>query len=124
MKPKIMLVDDDETILYAYKLSIEEIGFEVIIFSDADSAIEYLKNNKDIDLLIIDVMMPEKDGITAIKEITELQNDLPIIILTAYADWNIVKRDKELVKKHLLIQKPIDKTKLQHVVKIKLKHKI
>lgn len=90
---KILLVDDDVRNLFAVSSILELNGVEVIFAENGFESLEVLERNKDIDLVLMDIMMPEMDGyeaITRIREIERLQN-LPIVALTAKA----MKEDRE-----------------------------
>ena len=78
---KILVCDDDREIVDAIEIYLLQEGFEVIKAFDGIEAIEALKSN-DVQLLIIDVMMPRMDGIHAILKIRE-SSSIPIIILSA-----------------------------------------
>ena len=78
---KILVCDDDREIVDAIEIYLLQEGFEVVKAYDGIEAIEILKNN-DIQLLIIDVMMPRLDGIHAVLKIRE-SSSIPIIILSA-----------------------------------------
>lgn len=78
---KILVCDDDHEIVDAIEIYLMQEGFEVVKAYDGIEAIEALKNN-DIQLLIIDVMMPRLDGIHAVLKIRESYS-IPIIILSA-----------------------------------------
>ena len=77
---KILIVDDDKEIRIALKEILEKQQYVVVEASNGDEAIS--KINNDIDLFILDVMMPNRDGITTCIEIRE-NYDMPILFLTA-----------------------------------------
>ena len=77
---KILIVDDDKEIRIALKEILEKQQYVVVEASNGDEAIS--KINNDIDLIILDVMMPNRDGITTCIEIRE-NYDMPILFLTA-----------------------------------------
>lgn len=77
---KILIVDDDKEIRIALKEILEKQQYIVVEASNGDEAIS--KINNDIDLIILDVMMPSRDGITTCIEIRE-NYDMPILFLTA-----------------------------------------
>ena len=77
---KILFVDDDKEIRIALKEILEKQQYIVVEASNGDEAIS--KINNDIDLIILDVMMPNRDGITTCIEIRE-NYDMPILFLTA-----------------------------------------
>lgn len=78
---KILVCDDDHEIVDAIEIYLMQEGFEVVKAHDGIEAIETLEK-EDIQLLIIDIMMPRLDGIHAIMKIRE-KNSIPIIILSA-----------------------------------------
>lgn len=77
----ILVCDDDKEIVEAIEIYLAQEGYHVIKAYDGEQAIRALKEN-DVQLLIIDVMMPKLDGLSAVMKIREKKN-LPIIILSA-----------------------------------------
>jgi PAS domain S-box-containing protein len=82
---KILLVDDDAENRFSIGKILEAQKAEVLQATNGKEAIDVWKNNKNISLILMDVMMPEMDGYEAIKEIRKLENgkNIPIISLTA-----------------------------------------
>ena len=80
-QPKILVVDDDKEIVGAIKKRLEMEDYEVFAAYDGLEAMDFLME-KEIQLLIIDVMMPKMDGLSATMKIRESKN-IPIIILSA-----------------------------------------
>lgn len=81
---KILVCDDDKDIVEAIDIYLTQEGYEVLKAYDGDEAIKVLKRN-EVDLLIMDVMMPRLDGIRATLTIRENMS-LPIIILSAKSE--------------------------------------
>lgn len=81
---KILVCDDDKDIVEAIDIYQTQEGYEVLKAYDGDEAIKVLKRN-EVDLLIMDVMMPRLDGIRATLKIRENMS-LPIIILSAKSE--------------------------------------
>ena len=81
---KILVCDDDKDIVEAIDIYLTQEGYEVLKAYDGDEAIKVLKRN-EVDLLIMDVMMPRLDGIRATLNIRENMS-LPIIILSAKSE--------------------------------------
>ncbi len=81
MKKKILIVEDDLTILRLVKTYFEKNNYEVYTSNDGMSAIETF-NNLKLDLIIMDVMMPKLDGFETTKIIRSSSN-IPIIMMTA-----------------------------------------
>lgn len=78
---KILVVDDEALIRNVVKEYLEAEHFKVDEAGDGDEAIK-LVNNKDYDLIVLDIMMPKKDGFQTMKEIKKIKN-IPVIMLSA-----------------------------------------
>ena len=81
---KILVVDDEKTLVKGMKFNLENEGYEVECAYDGAAALELAREGR-FDLLILDVMMPEMDGIEACMKIREFSN-VPIIMLTAKSE--------------------------------------
>ena len=81
---KILVVDDEELLVKGIRFNLQNEGYEIITGSNGVEAVESAKQNAP-DLIILDVMMPEMDGMTACARIREFSN-VPIILLTAKTD--------------------------------------
>lgn len=80
----IYVVEDDKAIRNLVLYALQEKNYQVRGFEDGLNVVESLKN-ENVDLLILDIMLPEKDGIEILKEVREF-SDIPIIMLTAKND--------------------------------------
>jgi CheY-like chemotaxis protein/signal transduction histidine kinase len=83
----VLVVDDDIRNTFALKAMLENKGINVISAINGEKGIEALKNNPAIDIVLMDIMMPVMDGLTAMREIRKIKDyaELPIIALTAKA---------------------------------------
>ena len=81
---KILVVDDEELLVKGIRFNLQKDGYEVVTGSNGAEAME-IARTQDISLIVLDVMMPEIDGLTACQKIREF-SDVPIILLTAKAD--------------------------------------
>lgn len=91
MNERIFVIEDDENIQEIVKLSLESNGYKVTLFDNAIDAIIAIHEEVP-DLAIFDVMLPQMDGITAVKKIRETNTQMPILILSA--------KDSEIDKIH------------------------
>jgi CheY-like chemotaxis protein len=84
---KALIVDDDMRNIFALATVLDGQGMVIASANNGQDAINMVKNASDIDIVLMDIMMPEMDGITTIKEIRKLEHgkDLPIIAVTAKA---------------------------------------
>lgn len=78
---RILIADDDANICELVRLYLEKEGFETVICFNGEKALELIGAG-GIDLAILDIMMPKKDGVTVCREIRK-ESKLPIIMLTA-----------------------------------------
>ena len=81
---KILVVDDEALLVKGIRFNLMNEGYEVITGSDGLEAVQAVLDHKP-DLVVLDVMMPNMDGLTACAKIREFSN-VPIILLTAKAD--------------------------------------
>ncbi|MDF2612327.1 MAG: barA [Clostridia bacterium] len=90
---KILIVDDDMRNVFALSSILEERGMKIAVGRNGKEGLNKLKEHTDIDLVLMDIMMPEMDGYTAIREIRKDKrfSKKPIIALTAKA----MKEDRQ-----------------------------
>ncbi|HZG55677.1 ATP-binding protein [Paenibacillus sp.] len=120
----ILVVDDDIRNVIAISARLESYGIQVLFAEDGSVAIQTLQNHPDIDLVLMDVMMPVMDGYEAIRSIRSMPQyaALPIITVTAKA----MKRDREAsieagASDYLV--KPVDSDKLLALLRVWLSAK-
>ncbi len=78
----ILIVDDEEAIRTMVKRFLEKASFDVLEAENGKKALEIFRNRKDIELILLDLMMPEMDGYEVCKEIRK-DSTVPIVMLTA-----------------------------------------
>jgi len=112
----ILIADDKQQIRYFLAKSIENEGYTVFSAANGKEAVEIAKNNP-IDLAILDVRMPEMDGITALKQIKKIDRCIEILIITGWGDLQSLKEviEKEGVFDYLL--KPFDHSDINNSIK-------
>ncbi len=81
MTPTILIADDEKEIRMVLKLYLENAGYHVLEASDGQMALDRMKK-ESIDLCLLDIMMPKKDGFQVLKEIRHTYS-IPVIILSA-----------------------------------------
>ena len=81
---KILVVDDDKEIVKAIEIYLGKENYEIIKAYDGEQALKEIKKN-EIQLIILDVMMPKKDGIETLEEIRRDKN-IPVIMLSAKSE--------------------------------------
>lgn len=81
---RILVVDDEALLVKGIKYNLQNDGYEVLTGSTGIEAVQTVQKSQ-VDLIVLDVMMPEMDGLTACAQIREFSS-VPIILLTAKAD--------------------------------------
>ena len=82
---RILICDDEPDIVSALKIYLESEGFQVVSAGNGKEAVDVMKEQADIKLILMDVMTPVMDGIAAMAEIRTFSN-VPIIMLTAKSE--------------------------------------
>ena len=116
---KVLVVDDDMRNIFALTSILEAQEMELVIATDGRESLNRLQENEGIDLVLMDIMMPEMDGYAAMREIRKILKfkNLPIIALTAKA----MKGDREKCIEagaSDYISKPIDTNKLLSLMQV------
>ena len=88
-----LLVDDNKDILTYLNRVLTDTGITILTARSGIEALEIIKNNMDIDVVLLDMQMPEMNGIEATKEIRKIRRNLPIIAQTAF----IFEDDKDII---------------------------
>ncbi len=83
---RILAVDDEPLYQHLYKVNLEKEGYDVVTASNGEDALDMV-TSRHPDLVVLDVMMPRLDGITACERIRQFSN-VPIIIVTARGEEN------------------------------------
>jgi HAMP domain-containing protein/CheY-like chemotaxis protein/signal transduction histidine kinase len=116
---KILIVDDDVRNIFALTALLENHGMSVVFAENGVGALELLKENADVDMILMDVMMPEMDGYETTEAIRKQSRfaNLPIIALTAKA----MKGDREksiAAGASDYITKPVDSDQLLSLMRV------
>ena len=84
MALKILVVDDEKSIVKGIKFSLMQDGYEVLCAYDGEEALEVI-NSSDVDAVLLDVMLPRLSGFDVLEQIRQFSN-IPVIMLTAKGD--------------------------------------
>ncbi|WP_353570154.1 response regulator [Candidatus Albibeggiatoa sp. nov. BB20] len=116
---KILLVDDDARNIFALTAVLEQKGMEVFMASNGKLALDELEKMSSVDMILMDIMMPEMDGFEAIHRIREKTHyhKVPIIALTAKAMKGDATKCIEAGANDYL-SKPVDTDKLLSLIRV------
>jgi DNA-binding response OmpR family regulator len=81
-KGKVLLAEDDASLGFVIKDSLQEEGYGVVLCTDGQAAIQRFDKN-EFDICLLDIMMPLKDGLAVAKKIRQVSDQVPILFLTA-----------------------------------------
>jgi len=111
----ILVAEDVENNFMLLKWILAESNFNIVRASNGEEAVEVFKSGKHIDLIIMDIKMPKMTGIEAAKLIREIDADIPVIAVTAYAQ----DTDREKIMEagfNDYISKPFKKNRLASIL--------
>ena len=83
---RLLVADDDKNLALLYEQELSDEGYDVDVVNDAQSAIDRVESDPP-DLLVLDIQMPCMDGIEALSHILGKNNQLPVILNTAYSNY-------------------------------------
>jgi CheY-like chemotaxis protein len=92
---RILLVDDEAGILEVIGTRIRSWGYELLEAKNGKEAIEAVKAKK-ADLVVLDYMLPDMDGVAVLKEIRNINKKIPVIMLTAYPNPTVLRETEKL----------------------------
>jgi CheY-like chemotaxis protein len=113
---KILVVEDDFISGQFIKELFDGTHVEIVHVLTASSAIELLQNNIKFDLVLLDIQLPDMNGLQVAKSIKTKRPNLPIVVQTAYAFDSYKQRSIEIGCDYF-ISKPIDIAKLYDIIK-------
>ena len=118
---KVLIVDDEEDILWGLSGELSRQGLEVMTASKGTEALDLLKKGK-VDFLITDIRMPDISGVELLLKARELHPELKVIVMTAYGSEDI---KNEVMRKGAIsyLEKPFDFEQLLNLLKEKEKEK-
>jgi len=112
---KILVVDDERIVLDSCQKVLEADGFEVYLVPSADRAMEAMKK-EGFDLLLVDIKMPEHDGMYLMREVKKKWPDIPIIVMSGYPTTNTIEEAVEM-QAAAFIAKPFTPDELLEIIR-------
>ena len=110
-KEKILVVDDEPSIRKYLQTLLEVDGFEVAAVSSGPEALEHISNGEKPDFIILDVLMPEVNGLDTLKQLMQIDRSLNVIMLSCSNEVGTVVEAIRLGA-HDYLTKPFEKTEL------------
>jgi DNA-binding NtrC family response regulator len=128
MKPSILIVDDDDVMQETLSDVLIKRGYEIFSVGSGNGALSVIKKNI-IDLILLDMKLPDVDGLEVLKKIKEFDTEILVIIMTAYSDvqtavlamksgaYHYINKPFELEELKLLIEKGLETKSLINEVR-------
>lgn len=95
MNPKILIVDDEPDVCEVIANFLSKRDYEVVIANNGKEALSKLSTEKP-SLILLDIRMPEMDGIECLRRIKELDKEVPVIMVTCVTNIDTAKKAMEL----------------------------
>lgn len=102
-KKRILIVEDEKPMARALELKLESSGFDAVMVFDGDEAMKILKKEK-FDLMLLDLIMPKKDGFAVLEFLKEEGIKVPVIVSTNLGQEEDMKNAKELGAKDYFVK--------------------
>jgi len=107
MSKKILVVDDDQSIISIFEFILQQAGYETITATSGEACVQLISDNTELDLVFLDVKMPGMSGIEAFKQIQKIRPMLLVVMMTGYSVDELLKEAFELGA-YGVIYKPFD----------------
>ncbi len=114
MKENILIVDDELGVRESFRMILQD-KYNLLIHSEAEEALESVRKNR-IDVALLDIRMPNMNGIELLKRIKEMDSDIQVVMVTGYATLDTAVEAMRLGAFDYLY-KPFDPDKLEKVVR-------
>jgi CheY-like chemotaxis protein len=94
----ILVVEDDLVTMKILDLNLRKHGLDTVLKETGSDALDYMSSNQDVELVVLDVMMPEMDGLQVVSKMREKPElkDIPVIMCTALSDTETVRKAASL----------------------------
>ena len=116
----IMLIDDEDTVLYIYRQILERLGYQVSVFSHWSAAFnQFVAEPLSFDLVITDLTMPGLSGDKLARKLLEVRPEVPIMLMTGYSD-RCTDEMLEACGVFSFLKKPVSKADLASSVRLAL----
>src|SRR4030042_2093224 len=114
-KKKILIADDESIVRESLTDLLTERGYQVVTAANGDEALKILKQGEGLGVVVLDVRMPGKDGITILEEASKNYPDLKYIIISGYPSVDVMTRGIRLGAIGFLV-KPFDPEEMEKLI--------
>ncbi len=111
---KILIIDDEHSIRETLEMFLREKGYEVATSEDGEKGLESVQRERP-DIVILDIRLPGMDGLEVLRRIKEKEEDIHVIMITAYHDIETTKQAMKLGA-YEYIHKPLDADEFENAI--------
>ncbi|MES2437076.1 MAG: response regulator [Patescibacteria group bacterium] len=116
LKKKILVVEDEKPMAHALELKLKSSGFDADVAHDGEAALEHILTNS-YDLVLLDLVIPKKDGFGVLAELKEKGNTTPIFVTSNLSQQEDEKKARELGAQGYLIKSNTPLLKIIETIK-------
>lgn len=116
---RILLVEDDQAISQVLKIKLDSEGYQTTLAEDGSKALELLSSN-EYDLMLLDLIMPDKNGFEVLEYLKENNINLKVIVITNLSQPSDIEKAKNLGASDYLVKSDIDLSKMVEKIKEKV----
>lgn len=110
-KQTILVVDDEAGLRLALRRTLEQAGYNVIEAADGQEALQMILTTGGFDLIITDIKMPQRDGLSLIRTLKNAKVQIPVVVITAYPTTNHIL-ESLLLDAQDFIEKPFNREQI------------
>ncbi|NQT94852.1 MAG: response regulator [Candidatus Omnitrophica bacterium] len=114
MSKKVLVVDDEPQFLEVISLRLKSSGYDVDVALNGKEGLNLVKKNKP-DVVLLDILMPELDGLQALKKIKRMNKNLPVFMITAFSNEERFEEAKKLGASGFIVKTSDLKKELDNV---------
>ncbi len=103
----ILVVEDDESSAFLLNEFLKNTGAKITYATDGRDAVDFVRDNPETDLILMDILLPEKDGLTATREIKSFASNVKVIAQTSYA-FSVNAKEAEQAGCDAFLTKPLN----------------
>jgi FOG: CheY-like receiver len=94
----ILIAEDDDFLAKGYQIKLTNLGYKVVIVGNGEEVLSYLKENPPPNLIILDLIMPQKDGFETLAELKKEERfkKIPVVIVSNLSQEEDIKKAKDL----------------------------
>ncbi len=120
MGGNILFADDEPIILLAGQMMLEQFGFTVYTAANGIEAVELVRRGTELRAIVLDILMPEMDGVEAMQEIRKIDPTIPILLISGYSEDDLPLDEDLENKPDAFIAKPVRLADMQEKLEMLL----